>query len=128
MGFDGPLIASLDLIGPFAVTNCARTGPCTFTVNGTSIAKEFAMNHALFGLLEQKARNNNLKQYSRILSNESKRKTYTYKQWTDEYLVDKTSKVDLSDGHKKLRKRNKMSDILWSLSRIIALINNIENI
>ena len=30
------------------------------------------MNHALFGLLEQKARNNNLKQYSRILSNESK--------------------------------------------------------
>ena len=31
--FDGPLIASLDLIGPFAVTNCARTGPYTFTVN-----------------------------------------------------------------------------------------------
>ena len=28
---------------------------------------------------------------------------------------------------KKLRKRNKMSEILWSLSRIIALINNIEN-
>ena len=44
----------------------------SITFQGTSIAKEFAMNHALFGLLEQKARNNNLKQYSKILSNESK--------------------------------------------------------
>ena len=31
--FDGPLIASLDLIGPFAVTNCVKTGPSKYTVN-----------------------------------------------------------------------------------------------
>ena len=39
--FDGPLIASLDLIGPFAVTNCARTGPCTFTVNVSIKIEDF---------------------------------------------------------------------------------------
>jgi len=95
--FDGPLVKSLDLIGPFAITNCARIENNTFVANGVSVPKEFEMNHALFGLLEQRARNQNLSTISPILSNVSKRKTFTYKQWTDEYEFATNAKVDLSN-------------------------------
>lgn len=100
--FDGPLVHSLDLIGPFAVTSCTRTGDHSFMVNGVSMPKEFATNHALFGLLEQRARSSNILNRSPILSNQSKRHNFTYKQWTDAYVVQSDTQVDLTDRHEEI--------------------------
>ena len=36
--FDGPLIHSLDLIGPFAITSCSRIGESSFIANVSSKA------------------------------------------------------------------------------------------
>ena len=48
--FDGPLVHSLDLIGPFAVTSCTRTGENSFIVNvRNKRLKKFVSNSYFLG-------------------------------------------------------------------------------
>ena len=81
------------------------------TYQGVSVPAEFSMNHVLFGLLEQNARNSDIQEVSPILANLSKviKIRFYFNSWTPGPLIG-WKKVWRRIDSKKLKRVHSFDD------------------